>query len=161
MDYNPLEADNEALTLEFYGFSKLFCFVDKGLRKVIFEKMEQYAFSSEILITTIDKIEVPKQIESIASIQKLYHKYQKQNNYPELFVDKLTRIKDYNNSLANDKYKYRCLLNTHFPIFIHLSTGVKIEVVFMSYDDFRNWSEGMTLLISNKKRLSKLKNKIL
>ena len=153
--------DNESLTLEFYGFSKLFSYIDKGLRKLMFEKLDQYSFLSEIFLSTIDKIEIPKIIQSIATIQKLYRKYKKQYNDPDVFFDKIQRVKEYNSSLLSENYKYKCLLVSHFSIFIYLSTGVKIEIILLSYEDFKNWSNGLSFLISNKSRLASLKNKIL
>ena len=161
LEYNPLEKDSESLSLEFYGFSKLICYLDKCLRKIVFEKQDQYAFLSEIILSTIDKIEVTKLTDNIATIQKLYRKYKKHNDDPEIFFDKIQRIKDYNPSQFIQNYKYKCLLCSHFSVFIYLSSGVKIELLLLSYEDYRNWFEGIGLLIKNKSKLPRFKNKIL
>ena len=93
LEYNPLEKDSESLSLEFYGFSKLICYLDKGLRKIVFEKQDQYAFLSEIILSTIDKIEVTKLTDNIATIQKLYRKYKKHNDDPEIFLIKFNELR--------------------------------------------------------------------
>jgi hypothetical protein len=160
-EYNPLENDKEPLSLECYGFSKMFMYLDKTLKKLVFEKQDSYSFLSEILLISINKIEVPKITQNIATLQQIYRKYKKHYNDPEMFFDKIQRIKDNNCSQLNENYKYKCLLTTHFSLFIYLTTGIKIELLLLSYEDYKNCNEALNLILKNKAKLARLKNKIL
>lgn len=157
-EYNPLE--NEKESLECFGFSKMFLYLDKSLKKLVFEKLDNHSFLSEILLSSISKIEVPKVTQNIVTLQQIYRKYKKQFKDPEIFFDKIQRIKD-STSQINENYKYKCLLTTHFSLFILLTTGVKIELLLLSYEDYKNWFEGLSLILKSKPKLPRLKNKIL
>lgn len=109
---------------------------------------------------------VPQITTDILKIQKrlsedktgLAAKASKLNHSFEVYghVESKNYLLQRNGDLSLEQY----LGCTHYPFSILLEKGGRIDFIAPSYQDFRQWIDGLNMLIKNKRNLAKLKHKI-
>ena len=89
----------------------------------------------------IKKTIVNKLTKNIVSVHKIYKSLIQVNINPDVY------FREHKNKTIDDLLRIKYILNKYFLITIKLKTEEKIEIIFMSYQDFKNWLNGLAILM--------------
>ena len=152
--YNPIQtiknSNPDSLTKSPYFFTKATISLNKSyktLRIVLTSKLDPIDINiKEIKYTTIRT-----KVKIISEIYRDYKKFVKNGNenfQKDLFIKK--EMEKYN--LSYD-YVSKCIENNKFNLMLYLENGKMVELLFYSYEEFKNWINGFAFIIKNKDRL--------
>ena len=153
-EFNPLEA---RVSPENVGFVQVFMNLDKSFRMITIT-IENFKAKTDIFIDKIERIEVSKHTKNAEYIKKIYKNLEKQNFDPEEYFNSLGSC---NSMLLNVNNRNKFLNAYYYLMIIVLRTGIKVEVLFSSFENYKSWRKGLESLVINKSRLALLKPKIL
>ncbi len=153
-DFNSLDGN---VNPENLGFLQVFINLDKSLRLISYA-IEKFKAKTDIYIDKVERIEVSKQTKNVENIRKIYKNLEKQNLSPESYF---TNLGSSNSMLLNEKNRYRYLNANYYMMIIVLRTGIKVELLFTCFDNYKAWRKGLESLIMNRSRLAFLKPKII
>ena len=153
--FDPLEDMNP----EKFYFDKMFMNLDKSLRMLIYTKHDLNT-NNMIYIDKLEKIEVSKKMKTIDIIHKTYKNLKKQLIDPENYFQNLTMNENKTSDLFNQKYRNKCLSSKFYLLMLILRSGMKFELIFQSYDEYKSWIKGFECILKNKTKLALLKSRI-
>ena len=96
------------------------------------------------------------------TIIKLYFdNFCKNNNHKEINFDEINKCDAIDENIFNEKYREALLLNKQYMINIYLKPDedTKIEILFQTRNDFKNWINGLDELVSNYTKIKQFINK--
>lgn len=148
------------ITPESVGFEQMFVNLDKSLRILIFTKQD-LSTNTEIFIDMLEKVEVSKHTKTIDTIHKVYKNFKKQLIDTDEYFNSVIEKENNTSTLLNEKYRYKCLSSNYYLVLLSLRTGIIVEVIFTSYQTFKDWTKGLDCILMHKAKLSLLKNRII
>jgi len=187
-NYKPV-INNKSTFPEDYCFKQYFLFLDKNLDKLHFQKLSTSDRSIEVSPSSILRLEIPIFTKNLIFLQKIYSNLNKKldldstkkineyflkekNTIIKLYLDnfcKNNNHKDMNfnkcdtidENIFNEKYREALLLNKQYMINIYLKPDedTKIEILFQTRNDFKNWINGLDELVSNYTKIKQIINK--
>jgi len=85
----------------------------------------------------------------------------KNNNHKEINFDEINKCDAIDENIFNEKYREALLLNKQYMINIYLKPDedTKIEILFQTRNDFKNWINGLDELVSNYTKIKQFINK--
>jgi hypothetical protein len=95
----------------------------------------------EIEVLNIEKTLVSKLTKDIISVHQFYRSLNKQNIDPEKYFQKNKE------KLLNDSSRIKFLMNKFFMLTLKLKNQDRVELIFVSYNDFKIWLNGLAILI--------------
>ena len=96
------------------------------------------------------------------TIIKLYlDNFCKNNNHKDINFDEINKSDIIDENIFNEKYREALLLNKQYMINIYLKPDedTKIEILFQTRNDFKNWINGLDELVSNFTKIKQIINK--
>ena len=96
------------------------------------------------------------------TIIKLYlDNFCKNNNHKDINFEEMNKYDALDENIFNEKYREALLLNKQYMINIYLKPDedTKIEILFQTRNDFKNWINGLDELVSNYPKIKQLINK--
>ena len=96
------------------------------------------------------------------TIIKLYlDNFCKNNNHKDINFDEINKSDIIDENIFNEKYREALLLNKQYMINIYLKPDedTKIEILFQTRNDFKNWINGLDDLVSNFTKIKQIINK--
>jgi len=158
-EFNPLD----------YGFKKYFCNFDSKRNKINFSKEDNISDKkiSDVYLASLTSYKVPQYTKNLVFIKQLYRKFLNNFDSIENMDDYITKnthflvnlyyknckeeeIK-FDNRLYSKEFRRELLNNNNFIIYLNLlSDDTRIEMMFIEYDDFKNWINGLQELLSLK-----------
>ena len=120
-------------------------------------KISQKEDPSEEITYSINQIENTIVRSIVKLVVEIYRKFKKikgnENNNKDIidyFLEKFVEEeKDNYPKLSREQIK-KCALNKYYDFSILLNNGKRIEFIMTSYDDFKEWINGLALIIKNK-----------
>ena len=156
--FNPLENFSSKIIcsppLNFIPCSILF----NGTFSIL--KISKKKDPSEEIIYSINQIQNTVVSSLIKLIVEIYRKFKKikgnENDNKEIidyFLEKFVEEeKDNYPKLSREQIK-KCALNKYYDFSILLSNEKKIDLIMISYKDFKEWINGLALIIKNKSNI--------
>ncbi len=142
IDFNPLkDYDNK---LENLNFNKSVIQLNKSNKTLDITQIQKEPI--EININLLEKTVVIGCMKKVLNVIQLY-KTEYQNNIQLILSDK-----NLCKQIPNDDI-IKCIYNKYYLFSIILSIGKKINLIFLTYKTFKNWLNGMALIIKNKYQL--------
>lgn len=95
-------------------------------------------------------------------IIKLYlDNFCKNNNHNDINFGEINECDAIDENIFNEKYREALLLNKQYMINIYLKPDedTKIEILFQTRNDFKNWINGLDELVSNYSKIKQIINK--
>ena len=96
------------------------------------------------------------------TIIKLYlDNFCKNNNHKDINFDEINKSDIIDENIFNEKYREALLLNKQYMINIYLKPDedTKIEILFQTRNDFKNWINGLDELVSNYTKIKQIINR--
>ena len=149
--YNPF--DHEQDNPISYGFAKNFVFVNKDFKTLLFSDYCAGAKKTELNITSIDRIEVSQEMKEIVNIIQVSNKNKDKDSSSILHLLKTTS--NVNKQFLSTEKISQCLKIEHFLLFLVMTNGYKIELIFKGYNNYKNWLNGLNCLLNNMDMLIK------
>ena len=145
LDYNPL-ADYDNIPEE-KNFAKALIQLEKDNQILSIKRITKEELN--ININLIDKTIVNGIMKTIINIIQIYQKKYKRDiklllNDKEFIEKELKMTKD---------YVLKCVYPKYYFFTIMLNVNKKINVLFLNYQSFKLWLNGMACIIKNKKRI--------
>lgn len=126
------------------GFKKYFFYLDNELLNFVFYKKDSKNLLKETLeIPTLqmEKTLVSKLTKNIISVHQFYHSLVKQKIDPDKY------FAENKEKFINESSRIKYLMNKFFMITIKLKNNDRLELIFLSYNDFKTWLNGLAILI--------------
>jgi hypothetical protein len=175
LDYSPIDFRNLKLNPpEDSNFKKYFLTIDKGITKINFNKVRNDDKSTEVNITSINRLVVPKITKDLIFLKGVHKKLLKMNvtdvnRYIESHTDKLIKLYNRNDPTEIDERlfleEYRQLLmeSSKYMMYIYLKPDdeTRIELIFTDYSDFKHWINGMESILNNKEVKDVIRKKMI
>jgi hypothetical protein len=95
----------------------------------------------EICIMNMEKTLVSKLTKNIISVHQFYRSLNKQKIDPDKY------FQENKEKLLNDSSRLKLLLNKYFMLSLKLKNEDRVEIIFVSYNDFKIWLNGLAILI--------------
>ena len=149
-EYTYFDKNSNFIPPEHIGFTKNFIYISKSLETIIFETLKPTRVL-EIKICNIEKTIITKTTKAIIS------SHQKLRNLQKNFKNVQTNLNDHFQDDMDAELRNKYLGVNNFMFSILMNTGVRIEILLYSYDEFKYFVNGLNLLINNK-QLSSLSN---
>lgn len=145
LDYNPL-ADYDNIPEE-KNFAKALIQLEKDNQILSIKRITKEELN--ININLIDKTIVNGIMKTIINVIQIYQKKYKRDiklllNDKEFIEKELKMTKD---------YVLKCVYPKYYFFTIMLNVNKKINVLFLNYQSFKLWLNGMACIIKNKKRI--------
>jgi hypothetical protein len=151
---------------EDFGFKEYFCYIDKQIAQITFNKIKNEDKTSEIYLTSLIRLGVPKVTKNLIFIKQMYKKI-KEKNIKESLINKYISqnseklIKLYNKGMKqneinldeciyNEQYRHTLLNANLYLLYVYLKEDIRLEIIFKEYDDFKYWINGLEDLINKK-----------
>jgi len=159
---------------EDFGFKKFNLYIDCNNLKIIFEKVSKSENTVSLFSSSISRFEIPQFTKSLVFLQKIYKNLNKKCNIStiddiDFYFNNNKRnimelyINNENNTFFDDKiynkdYREALLTNKKYMISIYLKPDedTKIEIIFESRNDFKNWINGLDEFLHNINHIKKL-----
>lgn len=123
-------------------------YIDKELNKIIFfsNNCQGYSYKeTEFNLKDIEKTIISKSFKKIIQIHQAYKKYKIKSRDHQL------------DNHSNQDIDLKYLINKYFMLTLQLINGLKIDLILLTFDEFKNWLNGFAIVIkSNKKCLNEL-----
>ena len=139
-EINTLELENP----EELGFSKYFMYLDNQLMNLSFYKKDprnKENKTTELSTLIMKKTLVSKLTKNVISVHQFYRSLVKQNIDPDKY------FKENKDKFINDSSRIKLLMNKFFMMTVKLKNENRIEIIFLSYSDFKTWLNGLAILI--------------
>ena len=165
--FNPINELDK--TPEFYGYNKGLISIDfinklllliesKNENKILFNKDN----SLQIHFNQLSNIIILNFMKGIIKVYNLFMKYnikcQKESSRKIRSLNKFIHLKELNNINMNDNHKIKSAMCKYFAFSILLIEGKDLEIIFLNYDDFKNWFNGLSLIINGNKNVNNENN---
>ena len=141
--------------------------MNSSIDKIIFEKIDKPPRITEVLIKNIEKTVVTKITKDVVNAHQKFRKFKKQNtrnnNFPKFDENNKNHSnstgieRDFEKFLYENNIEQKYLLINNFLLYIVLHSGVRIELIIQNYEDYKDWVNGLGVLIkqSSKTEFSK------
>lgn len=143
--FEPIyEYDSNLINL---GFIRYFVFIDqKNLTLNFSDRYITKVNNTDGIfnLNSIDKTVISKRMQAVVNLHKIVRKVKKEN----LDIEKY--LQDNNIEPLDHSLRLKYLMNKYFNMIIKLKNGVKYEVIFLNFDDYKNWLNGIAFIINNK-----------
>jgi len=129
---------------EDFGFNKYFIYLENDLMNLVFYKKDPKNILNEtfeIMVMNMEKTLVSKLTKNIISVHQFYRSLNKQKIDPEKY------FQENKEKLLNDSSRIKYLMNKYFMLTLKLKNEDRIEIIFVSYNDFKIWLNGLAILI--------------
>lgn len=139
-EINTLQLNNP----EEIGFKKYFIYLDNELLNLIFYKKDNLNIkneSTEISTLKMEKTLVSKLTKNIIAVHQFYRSLIKQKIDPDKFFN------ENKEKFVNENSRIKYLMNKYFMMTIKLKNEDRIELIFLSYSDFKEWLNGLAIII--------------
>jgi hypothetical protein len=158
--FNPINELDK--TPEFYGYHKGLISIDfinklllliesKNENNVLFNKDN----SLQLNFNQLSNIIILNFMKEIIKVYILFLRYnnkcQKESSRKIRSLNKFIHLKELNNINMNDNHKIKSAMCKYFTFSILLNEGRYLEIIFLNYDDFKNWFDGLSLIVNGKK----------
>jgi len=167
-NFDPLNAENVPAENCGYGIRNFK--LSKSLHRIEVRQTVKPGVESSIVIEHIFKVIIPKTTLDIIKFQNLHD--QDHLSHGKLSVqEREEKSSDLLKSFAFKsggsstkkqivKLETKLMTCTHFPFFVALDQGGRIELVADGYETFKQWTSGINSLIKFKKQLDHLKFRV-
>ena len=164
---------------EDFGFKKFNLYIDYNNLKMTFEKVSKSENTVSLFSSSISRFEIPQFTKSLVFLQKIYKNLNKKcnistiedidfyfNNNKRNIMELYTNNENntfFDEKIYNKDYREALLTNKKYMISIYLKPDedTKIEIIFESRNDFKNWINGLDEFLHNLNHIKKLlKDKI-
>ena len=150
------------------NFKKYFCAFDKIRNKLIFTKQSFSDKTTDVYLASITSIKIPQYTKNLVFVKQIYKKFSKNfesfdelDNYlndnthflVNLFYNNCGSDSDikFDNRLYSKDYRRMLFEDNNYIIYLNLlSEGARIEMIFLEYDIFKYWLNGLEDLINLK-----------
>jgi hypothetical protein len=146
-EFDPLSFESN-YNLELLKFYKTSIFLDPSNQSLRLNNDDL------IKLDEIEKTIVTKNIKNIINIHQIYKKLKNEKIDPEKFF----QSEEYKSDIFSSEIRRRCLINKFFYFTIQLLPGIRIELILLSFDDFKNWLNGLACIIKNKSNIDIILN---
>ena len=85
---------------------------------------------------------------------KYNNKCQKESSKKIRSLNKFIHLKELNDINMDDNQKIKSAMCKYFAFSILLIEGRYLEIIFLNYDDFKNWYNGLSLIVNSKKSIN-------
>ena len=170
--FNPLNITDK--TPEFIGYNIGIISIDFTNKLLLFtdSKNDEKSFFNyknknlKIDFKQLSNITIQQFMKDIIKIYTFYLKYnqkcEKEPNRNIRSLNKFIHLKELNQINMDDNQKIKSALCKYFSFTIILSEEKDLEVIFINFDEFKFWYNGISLIVkNNKKSASKDKNVII
>ena len=170
--FNPLNITDK--TPEFIGYNIGIISIDFTNKLLLFtdSKNDEKSFFNyknknlKIDFKQLSNITIQQFMKDIIKIYTFYLKYnqkcEKEPNRNIRSLNKFIHLKELNHINMDDNQKIKSALCKYFSFTIILSEEKDLEVIFINFDEFKFWYNGISLIVkNNKKSTSKDKNVII
>jgi len=140
LEINTLQIENP----EDLGFNKYFIYLDNELLNLIFYKKDELNIlneTTEISTIKMEKTLVSKLTKNIIMVHQFYRSLIKQKIDPDKYFN------ENKDKFLNETSRIKYLMNKLFMMTIKLKNEDRIELIFLSYSDFKEWLNGLAILI--------------
>ncbi len=137
-EINTLQIENP----EEIGFQKFFVYLDNELLNLIFYKKDNLHIlneSTEISTLKMEKTLVSKLTKNIIMVHQFYRSLIKQKIDPDKYFN------ENKDKFMNESSRIKFLMNKYFMMTIKLKNEDRIELIFLSYTDFKEWLNGLAV----------------
>ena len=142
IDFNPLKDYDKKL--ENLNFNKSIIQLNKSNKTLEITQIQKEPI--EININLLEKTVVIGCMKKVLNIMQLYKSVYQSN------IQLILSDKNLCKQIPNDDI-IKCVYNKYYLFSIILSIGKKINLIFLTYKTFKNWLNGMALIIKNKYQL--------
>ena len=161
--FNPINIFDK--NPEFYGYYKGLISIDfinkillltesKNENKVVFNKDN----SLQINFSQLSNIIILNFMKGIIKVYNMFLKYnnkcQKESSKKIRSLNKFIHLKELNDINMDDNQKIKSAMCKYFAFSILLIEGRYLEIIFLNYDDFKNWYNGLSLIVNSKKSIN-------
>ena len=113
------------------------------------------SFYIEIKLKDIKSTLLEKYTKDIIQIQNILSKYNiKANN--NFSINKIINKKEINDIKLEQNEKIKAALCNFFPLTICIKNNIKIDLIFINYEQFNIWLKNMNSIVQNNIRFSKI-----
>jgi hypothetical protein len=126
------------------NFQKFFIYLENDLMNLIFYKKDPKNILNEtfeIGVMNMEKTLVSKLTKDIISVHQFYRSLNKQCIDPDKY------FQENKEKLLIDSSRIKFLMNKYFMLTLKLKNQDRIEIIFVSYNDFKIWLNGLAILI--------------
>ena len=154
--FNPLNSDDK--NPEFFNYYKGLISIDFA-NKILLISDEGKKYNVKTLNLKIDfeqlyNIYISNLMKNIIKIHTLYlkynHKCQRETNRNSS-LNKFIHLKELGNINMDDNLKIKSALCKYFSFSLFIKDKI-LEIIFMNFDEFKNWFNGLSLLVNNNKK---------
>ena len=168
--FNPLNIIDR--NPEFLGYNKGLLSIDFSNKQLIFSKSNNDDNKKIIYNNKIFKIEykkirnilIPNAIREIIKVYNFYLKYnktcEKEFNNSIKSLNRFIHLKELNNIKMDDNQKIKAALCKYFSFLIIFSEEKNLEIIFINYEEFKYWYNGISLIVKDNKKLYNNENDI-
>ena len=151
---NPLKLEsNSNLSQHPFNYIKSTIYFDKSEKKIKIFPSNQLD-SIDIHINEIENYGMNSSMKQIIEIYKDYKRFKENNNDKDdvdFFIKKIKKNNLYKN--MNDEEIKKCCDNKKFTFEIIFKNKKGIELLFISYEEFKIWNDNFNTFIKNKKEM--------
>lgn len=157
-EYDPLENDSP----EAFGYALRSMKLNKDFTKIEFKHLTKPGIESFVLVNTLLAPVIPKHTSEMIKAQK--KNWLNDGKEAEITPALNKKYRDMKKAglinYADPAFKVKSKEATHYPFFINLDKGGRIELVASGYSAFKHWVDGINLLIKHRKQLQRLSYRI-
>ena len=151
--YNPLiDISEEYICLPPYNFIKANISLNQMYNQITINPLKEEFKIIQLNVVDIENTIVSSKIKLIIEVHRNFRKYKESSKFKSIenFVEKEI-LK--NPQLTGDEIE-KCAKNQNFNFSILINGGKLIELIICSYEEFKQWINGLAFLIKNKKEIS-------
>ena len=154
--FNPLNSDDK--NPEFFNYYKGLISIDFA-NKILLISDEGKKYNVKTLNLKIDfeqlyNIYISNLMKNIIKVHTLYlkynHKCQRETNRNSS-LNKFIHLKELGNINMDDNLKIKSALCKYFSFSLFIKDKI-LEIIFMNFAEFKNWFNGLSLLVNNNKK---------
>ena len=153
--YNPLiDISEEYICQPPYNFIKANIALNEIFNQININPINEELNQIQLNVIDIENTIVSSKIKLIIEVHRNYRKYKESSKFKSIehFVEKEI-LK--NPQLTGDEIE-KCAKNKNFNFSILINGGRLIELIICSYEEFKQWINGLAFLIKNKKEIEQL-----
>jgi len=113
------------------------------------------SFYIQIKLNEINFIKLEKYAKDIIKVQNILSDYNKKENN-NFNINKLLNKKEIKEIKLEQSEKIKAALCNFFPFSLNIKNKIRVDLVFINYEQFNIWLKNMNSIIHNNIKLSKI-----